>query len=44
MVAASDDDDDDDSGQGLGWWSKILTTTAEPRDLEVVQDFDDDDD
>ena len=36
--------DDDDSGQGLGRWSKILTTTAEPRDQEVVQAFDGDDD
>ena len=42
MVAANDDDDD--SGQGLGRWSKIPTTTAEPIDLEVVQNFDDDDD
>ena len=41
MVAGNDDDD---SGQGLGRWSKISTTTAEPRDLEVVQNFDDDDD
>ena len=24
-------------------WSKIPTTTVEPRDLEVVQNFDDDD-
>ena len=40
MVAANDDDD---SGQGLGRWSKIPTTTVEPRDLEVVQDFDEDD-
>ena len=40
MVAGNDDDD---SGQGPGRWSKISTTTAEPRDLEVVQNFDDDD-
>ena len=41
MVVANDDDD---SGQGLSRWSKIPTPTVEPRDLEVVQNFDDDDD
>ena len=35
--------DDDDSGQGLGRWSKISTTTVESRDLRVIQDFHDDD-
>ena len=41
-MVAGNDDDDDDSGQELGRWSKIPTTTVESRDLEVVQDFDDD--
>ena len=39
MAAANDDDN---SGKGLGRCSKISTTTVEPRDLEVVQDVDDD--